>query len=258
MPGPAASTAAATAASAARPQAAAAAASAALGHRRRGGSTAGVGGSAGAGGMAGSAGTGGLAGSGGTGATGGTAGTGATGGTAGTGGLAALRARAGSAAPRAPAQPAAPRRHWRGSAAPRAPGGLGGSGGLAGSGGTGGAGGCPGAVVNGTCVYAASLDGLSKTAAQSACTGLGAGWDLCPSTIICDDQTKTYLGVAGCDCNGGATQCACGTTNNLYVHTSSGTAPYYIRTNLVPNCDWGSDACTSSVSESCGIPLCCN
>ncbi|MCC6667175.1 MAG: hypothetical protein IT375_25740 [Polyangiaceae bacterium] len=47
-------------------------------------------------------------------------------------------------------------------------------------------------------------------------------------------------------------------TNNLYVHVSSPlVSPYYIRTALVPNCDWAADTCNSSVGDSCRAALCC-
>jgi hypothetical protein len=118
------------------------------------------------------------------------------------------------------------------------------------------AGGCPGTIVNGTCVYLADKTGMSESAALTVCQALGTGWNLCSPTVLCDPTTLTYLGVVGCDCNGGNAACACGTTNNLYVHVN-GTSPYYVRTPFVPNCNWGSLQCTNSVSESCGAALCC-
>lgn len=133
---------------------------------------------------------------------------------------------------------------------------TGGSGGATGgSGGSGGA--CPGTTVNGTCVYMANKSGMAQSAAQAACTALGAGWGLCSPATLCAAGTLSYLSTAGCNCNGGAAACACGTTNNLYVHVQGTASPYYIRTSLVPNCNWSSDACTDSVSETCGAALCC-
>ena len=191
-----------------------------------------TGGSAGTGGVAtgGTAGSGGVA-TGGTGtggiATGGTPGTGgvATGGTAGTGGVAT--------------------------------GGTAGTGGVA-TGGTGGVAGCPGTTIGSTCYYMADKNGQSYAAARSKCTTLGAGWDLCSSSQLCNASVYTYLGTAGCDCNGGVTACACGSAKNLYIQVvDSPSAPYYIRTANAPNCNWASDACTVSVSETCGAALCC-
>jgi hypothetical protein len=98
---------------------------------------------------------------------------------------------------------------------------------------------------------------MDRTTAVAQCQTLGAGWDLCNPTTLCDSATLTYIGASGCDCNGGATQCACGTSKNLYFHVSTGSSPYYIRTSLVPNCNWAGDACTSSVTASCGAALCC-
>lgn len=137
-------------------------------------------------------------------------------------------------------------------------GGTGGTGGATGgSGGFGGGGGCPGAVVSGTCVYMASKSAMQAATAQATCQALGAGWGLCSSSILCTPATLTYLGAAGCDCNGGATACACGTSKNLYIHVQGSNVPHYIRTTMVPNCDWSGDACTGSVSETCGAALCC-
>ncbi|RLB61409.1 MAG: hypothetical protein DRI90_11430 [Deltaproteobacteria bacterium] len=115
---------------------------------------------------------------------------------------------------------------------------------------------CPGTFVNGTCVYMADTNSLTLSAAQTTCQSLGTGWGICSATILCDPLTLTYIGGAGCDCNGGPTTCACGSTNNMYVHTG-GTMSHYVRTALVPNCDWGGDACTVSTSETCGAALCC-
>ncbi|HMR06745.1 MAG TPA: hypothetical protein PKA88_13240, partial [Polyangiaceae bacterium] len=140
---------------------------------------------------------------------------------------------------------------------------TGGTGGATGGTGGGGSLGCTGTSVagkdiGGTCYFMANKTGLQHGAAKSACTSLGAGWDLCTSAKLCNPAVYTYLGTAGCNCNGGNAACACGTTNNLYIHvTDNPSAPYYIRTSNVPNCDWASDACTNSVSETCGAALCC-
>ncbi|MBW2529325.1 MAG: hypothetical protein JRI23_34430, partial [Deltaproteobacteria bacterium] len=125
-------------------------------------------------------------------------------------------------------------------------------------GGTGGSGGCPGDIINNTCVYLADSASYQRGAARAICTGLGAGWDLCDSTMLCLPATLTYLGLNGCDCNGGSTTCACGSSANTYIHVYDDTVPYYIRNALIPNCDWSSEQCTDSVSETCGSPLCCN
>lgn len=136
---------------------------------------------------------------------------------------------------------------------------TGGNGGSGGSGGaTGGSGGtCPGTTVNGTCVFMANKSGMSQSAAQAACTAIGGGWGLCSPAILCSAGVFSYLSAAGCNCSGGAAGCACGTGNNLYVHVQGTASPYYIRTSLVPNCDWSADACTVSTSETCGAALCC-
>ncbi|MBX3128589.1 MAG: hypothetical protein KF718_17840 [Polyangiaceae bacterium] len=191
-----------------------------------GGATGGFGGTGAAGGTGGA--------SGGTGAAGGTGG--ASGGTGGsTGGFGGATGGFGGAT-----------------------GGFGGTGGTGGgTGGFGGGGGCPGAVVSGTCVYMANKSAMQVATAQATCQALGAGWGLCSSSILCTPATLTYLGAAGCDCNGGATACACGTSKNLYIHVQGSSVPHYIRTTLVPNCDWSGDACTGSVSETCGAALCC-
>ncbi len=115
---------------------------------------------------------------------------------------------------------------------------------------------CPGTFVNGTCVYMADTNSLTLTQAQATCAGLGNGWGICSSTILCDTQTLTYIGGTGCDCNGGPSTCACGSAANMYVHTG-GSHSHYVRTSLVPNCDWSADACTVSGSETCGAALCC-
>lgn len=118
-------------------------------------------------------------------------------------------------------------------------------------------GGCIGALVNGTCVYLANPTALTLTAAQAECSSLGVGWALCSATILCNTQTLSYLGTTTCDCNLGGTHCACGSAANLYIHTGA-SAPHYIRTTLVSNCDWAGDACTMSGTETCGAALCCN
>ncbi|MBW2459361.1 MAG: hypothetical protein JRI68_33015 [Deltaproteobacteria bacterium] len=115
---------------------------------------------------------------------------------------------------------------------------------------------CPGTFVNGTCVYMANLSSLTLSQAQATCAGLGSGWGICSATMLCDPQTLTYIGGTGCDCNGGPSTCACGTTNNMYVHTG-GSQSHWVRTALVPNCNWGGDGCTVSTSETCGAALCC-
>jgi hypothetical protein len=139
--------------------------------------------------------------------------------------------------------------------------GAAGASGASGSGGAGGAtdgGACPGTIVDGICVYLASAASMTFAAAESLCQGLGTGWGLCSPTTLCSSQTLSYLGAAGCDCNGGATACACGTAKNLYFHVSTSTSqPHYIRTALVPNCDWAGDACTTSTTIKCGAALCC-
>ena len=117
--------------------------------------------------------------------------------------------------------------------------------------------GCPGTWINGTCVYLPAKDQQysSATAAQAQCQGLGTGWDLCSPSMLCDAQTASYLGTEGCDCSGGASACSCGSASNVYVHVSGGSSPYYLRDSGIANC--GSGACTASVSETCGVALCC-
>jgi hypothetical protein len=73
--------------------------------------------------------------------------------------------------------------------------------------------------------------------------------------MLCDPQTITYLGAGGCDCTGNGT-CDCGAAANLYIHVNGGSSPFYVRDPQIPNCISGS-SCTSSVSESCGVALCC-
>jgi hypothetical protein len=115
--------------------------------------------------------------------------------------------------------------------------------------------GCLGEVINGHCVYLLNKLGVSFSSAQSQCQALGTGWDLCSTTLACDAATHTYLGAEGCVCGGGDAVCACGSGPNVYVHVTGGTSPYYIRAASITSC--GSAACTNSVSETCGAPLCC-
>lgn len=117
---------------------------------------------------------------------------------------------------------------------------------------------CPGIELAGNCVYVPTTATVAnKAAAQTSCQALGAGWDLCSTSIVCMTDTLDYLQSAGCACGpGGAATCACGSSANLYVHVS-GASPYYIRDPVrFPTCI-SSASCTNSVSESCGTPLCC-
>lgn len=117
---------------------------------------------------------------------------------------------------------------------------------------------CPGSLIGNTCVYVPSTSNnvTTQAAAQSACQALGTGWDLCPSATACDQAVYQYLASAGCDCGGGPSACACGSAANLYVYLSGSTDPHYIRDSAIPNCI-GGNACTTSVSEMCGVPICC-
>jgi hypothetical protein len=115
---------------------------------------------------------------------------------------------------------------------------------------------CPGELVGGTCVYLPStVSAADQSSARAACMALGTGWDLCGSALLCMPQILTYLSDSGCGCTGGAATCACGTAANVYVHVD-GTSPFYVRGPSFPGC-LTTMSCTSSVSESCGVPLCC-
>ncbi len=116
---------------------------------------------------------------------------------------------------------------------------------------------CPGRMIAGRCVYLpTTVSASSQASARSACTALGAGWDLCGASVLCDPATLTYLADSGCNCSGGAATCACGSAANLYVHVT-GTSPYYVRGPTFAGCITGT-SCTSSVSETCGVALCCH
>lgn len=117
---------------------------------------------------------------------------------------------------------------------------------------------CPGSLIGNTCVYVPSTSNnvTTQAAAQSACQALGTGWDLCTSAAACDQAVYQYLASAGCDCGGGPGACACGSAANLYVYLSGSTSPHYIRDPAIPNCISGS-SCTTSVSQMCGVPVCC-
>ncbi|MGE0787665.1 MAG: hypothetical protein AB7S26_18465 [Sandaracinaceae bacterium] len=118
---------------------------------------------------------------------------------------------------------------------------------------------CPGFTLGGTCVYLPStVSSPDRATAQAVCTGLGPGWDLCPAATLCDAATRTYLATSGCDCAGGAATCACGSAANLYIHIGDpgATGPYYMRGTEFPTC-FTTMSCTSSVSETCGVALCC-
>jgi len=118
---------------------------------------------------------------------------------------------------------------------------------------------CPGEEIAGNCVYMpTTASSPDKTSAQAACTGLGAGWGLCPPSVLCLPAAVQYLNTAGCSCGGGSAACACSSTQNLYIHVDNGlTRAHYVRdTALFPSCISGS-SCTASTSESCGTALCC-
>lgn len=116
---------------------------------------------------------------------------------------------------------------------------------------------CPGTLLGGTCVYIPDTGTVAdQNAARAACAALGAGWGLCDASFACMPDVSTYLVDAGCDCNGGAAACACGTSRNLYIHVEGPLSPYYTRGPSFPGC-LTSEYCTDSVSESCGTPLCC-
>lgn len=122
---------------------------------------------------------------------------------------------------------------------------------------------CPGELVGSTCMYIpnhASVTG--HAAAKAVCTALGAGWDLCPESIVCDNPPgRAFLGDAGCNCGGGAATCACSSTPNVYVWLSSASGgavsfAHWLRGPEFSAC--GSDvSCSLSGSETCGTPICC-
>lgn len=119
---------------------------------------------------------------------------------------------------------------------------------------------CPGSLIGTTCYYVpdAANQVTSEAAAQAACQALGTGWDLCAPAAACDQAVYQYLGgAAGCDCGVGSAACACGSlNNNIYIFLSGSNDPHYIRDSVIPNCG-ANTACTTSVTESCGVPLCC-
>lgn len=117
--------------------------------------------------------------------------------------------------------------------------------------------GCPGEIIGDTCVYLPStVSAADRTSALASCTALGTEWDLCSPSVLCEAATSNYLSDAGCGCGGGAATCACGGSANIYVHVNTGTRPYYLRGPSFPDCISGT-SCTDSVSETCGIALCC-
>jgi hypothetical protein len=114
---------------------------------------------------------------------------------------------------------------------------------------------CPGTFVNGVCVYLTSPNATySLPQAQAVCQGLGAGWDICSPSLLCESQTLSYLAASGCSCTGGASACNC-SASNVYVHVTGPDSPFYIRAPEIPSC--GASACIKSVSASCGVALCC-
>ncbi|HBQ10102.1 MAG TPA: hypothetical protein DEF51_02550, partial [Myxococcales bacterium] len=117
---------------------------------------------------------------------------------------------------------------------------------------------CPGVRVGGRCVYLpTTVSSTNRAAAAAACSALGPTWSLCSAAELCDPATHSYLASSGCGCGGGAATCACGSAANLYIHvTGSMDRPYYVRGAGFPGCIAGS-SCTSSVSETCGVALCC-
>lgn len=117
---------------------------------------------------------------------------------------------------------------------------------------------CPGAMVGPTCVYLADRTPNTRAEAISICAGLGTGWSICSSSQICQTAVYTYLDFVGCACDGGENNCACSSSPNIYVHAlDHETQSYYIRVAEISGCS-DSGLCTDSVSETCGIALCCN
>jgi hypothetical protein len=115
---------------------------------------------------------------------------------------------------------------------------------------------CPGVDIGGTCVYLATpTQSYPFAQALAVCQALGTGWGLCSPAQFCNTGVYTYLGGQNCNCVGDATQCSCGTGPNVYAHVSGGTSPYYLRAPQIAGC--GASACTNSVSETCGVALCC-
>lgn len=116
--------------------------------------------------------------------------------------------------------------------------------------------GCPGEIVGSTCVYLPTTVSVSdQPTARAACTALGTGWDLCSAAMLCMPPTLAYLAASGCNCTGGAATCACGSASNVYVHVD-GSSPHYVRGPAFAGC-FTSMSCTHSVSETCGVALCC-
>ena len=125
---------------------------------------------------------------------------------------------------------------------------------------------CPGEVVDGVCVQILITSTSDKASARAACSALGAGWALCPATMVCNNEVPLtpvveHLTDSGCACGGGFTKapqsCGCSSTQNLYIHVENGTdfAHYVRNAALAPSC-MASTLCNVG-SEHCGAPLCC-
>jgi hypothetical protein len=106
----------------------------------------------------------------------------------------------------------------------------------------------------------ASLDGLTtKTAGQSICAALGAGWALCPSTIICSGSVNnpvvtSYLTSEGCTCQQLQNQCGVPTSagGNIYVLASDQNFSMWTRAPCA-----GGTTCAISTTVTTGAVLCC-
>lgn len=117
---------------------------------------------------------------------------------------------------------------------------------------------CPGEFVNGTCVYVPNIGAqeTSQGAAQAVCQGLGAGWDLCAPTDLCDPGTYTYLDMAGCDCSGGNAACNCEGIN-LYFWVTGGQPRYYVRQPTIAGCSVSAQCTNSTSATGCANAICC-
>ncbi len=118
---------------------------------------------------------------------------------------------------------------------------------------------CPGGScvdVGGTCFYLADPTDRTKAEASTICAGLGAGWDICTSTDICQTPVYNYLAGEGCSCSGGPGACNCAIIN-VYLHALDFTMSLWTRALPSPACG-AETTCAESGSYACGAVLCCN
>lgn len=144
----------------------------------------------------------------------------------------------------------------------------GGGGSSTGASGAGGSALCAGITVAGQCAFLADDYVSSHEEAQSACMGLGAGWTLCPASVLCTAQVFEYLQGPLCGCKSaywcpctpgycqGPGPAQCGSNGSVQVHTSDAAGSYWVRPKIFESCSGETDLC-SATAATCGAALCC-